>query len=147
MNGLNRKKFSLVLSLLYLSIAWLTVINVDDTKDAEEEYSDDKIVEESRKLQESASKTIKEGSQKFKERYIDDDENTSDKLKEDAAKIRKIYMEGAENAAQKVIEKSGPPVYTAILSEAEGLRTNGKILNYRYREVICNHILSDWRLA
>ena len=106
MNGLNRKKFTLFLSLLYLSIAWLIVVNVEDTKDAEEEYSVDKIVEESRKLQESASKTIKEGSQKFKERYIDDDENTSDKLKEDAAKIRKIYMEGAENAAQKVIEKS-----------------------------------------
>ena len=79
---------------------------MEDTKDADEEYSVDKIVEESRKFQESASKSIKEGSQKFKERYIENDENTSEKLKEDAAKIRKIYMEGAENAAQKVIDKS-----------------------------------------
>ena len=79
---------------------------MEDTKDAEEEYSVDKIVEKSRKLQESASKTIMEGGQKFTERYIDNDENTSDKLKEDAAKIRKIYMEGAENAAGKVIEKT-----------------------------------------
>jgi hypothetical protein len=109
MNGLNRKKFSLALSLLYISIAWLTVVNLEDTKEtkaAEKEYSVDKIVEESLKLQESASTIIKEGSQKLKERYIDNDENTSDKLKEDAAKVRKIYMEGAENAADMVIEKS-----------------------------------------
>ena len=79
---------------------------MEDTKDAEEEYSVDKIVEESRKLQESTSKIIEEGSQKFKERYIEDNENTSEKLKEDAAKIRKIYMEGAENAAQKVVDKT-----------------------------------------
>jgi hypothetical protein len=82
------------------------VEDTNDAKDAEEEYSVDKIVEESRKLQQSASKTIEEGGQKFKERYIDNDENTSDKLKEDAAKIRKIYMEGAENAAETVIEKT-----------------------------------------
>lgn len=106
MNDLNRKNFSLVLSLLYLSTAWSTVVNAEDTDDAEEENSIEKIVEEFRKLQESATKIIIEGSQKFEERYIDNDENTSDKLKEDAAKIKKIYMEETENAAQKVIEKT-----------------------------------------
>jgi len=75
-------------------------------EDTEEEYSVDKIVEESQKLQESASKTIKESSQKFKERYIDNDENTSGKLKEDVLKIGKIYFEGVENTADMTIEKS-----------------------------------------
>ena len=79
------------------------MVNWEDT---EEEYSVDKIAEDSRQLQESATKIIKEGSQKFKERYIDNNENTSSKLKEDAAKFRKLYMEGAENAADTVIEKT-----------------------------------------
>jgi len=106
MIGPNRKKFSYVLFVLYLLIAWLIVANMGDTKNAQEEYSVDKITEDSRQLQESATKIIKDGSQKFKERYIDNDENTSSKLKEDAAKFRKLYMEGAENVADKVIEKT-----------------------------------------
>jgi hypothetical protein len=75
-------------------------------EDAEEEVSVDKIVEESRKLKESASETIKEGSQKLKERYIDNDENTSDKLKEDVLKLGKIYFEGVETTADMAMEKS-----------------------------------------
>ena len=106
MNVPNRKKFSYFLFVLYILIAWLIVVNWEDTKDTEEEYSVDKIAEDSRQLQESATKIIKQGSQKFKERYIDNNENTSSKLKEDAAKFRKLYMEGAENAADTVIEKT-----------------------------------------
>ena len=103
MNNSNRTKISLALFVLYLLIGWLIVHNLED---AEEEVSVDKIVEESRKLKESASKTIDEGSQKLKERYIDNDENTSDKIKEDVLKLGKIYFEGVENTADMAMEKS-----------------------------------------
>ena len=96
MNGSLSKKFSYALFVVFLLIAWLTVVNLEDVE----------IVEESQKLKESASETIKEGSQKFKERYIDNDENTSGKLKEDVLKLGELYFEGVESTADMVMEKS-----------------------------------------
>jgi hypothetical protein len=75
-------------------------------EDTEEEFSVEKIAEKSQKLKKSASEKIIEGTQKFKERYIDNAENTSDKLKEDVKKLGDIYAEGVENTADMAIEKS-----------------------------------------
>jgi len=96
MNGSHSKKFSYALFVVFLLIAWLIVVSLEDVE----------IAEESQKLQESASETIKEGSQKFKERYIDNDENTSGKLKEDVLKLGELYFEGVESTADMIMEKS-----------------------------------------
>jgi hypothetical protein len=96
MNGSLSKKFSYAIFVVFLLIAWLIVVNLKDVE----------IAEESQKLKESASQTIKEGRQKLKERYIDNDENTSDKLKEDVLKLGEIYFEGVETTTDMAIEKS-----------------------------------------
>jgi len=104
------KKFYYALFVVFLLIAWLIVVKLEDVE----------IAEESQKLKESASETIKEGSQKFKERYIDNDENTSGKLKEDASKLGKIYFEGVENATDMAVEKS-KEVGQQLLDESKNI--------------------------
>ncbi|WP_455201248.1 DUF2914 domain-containing protein [Kaarinaea lacus] len=96
MNGSLGKKSSYAIFVVFLLIVWLIVANLEDVE----------VAEESQKLKESASETIKEGSQKLKERYIDNDENTSDKLKEDVLKLGELYFEGVETTADLVMEKS-----------------------------------------
>jgi hypothetical protein len=96
MNDSHSKKFSYALFVVFFLIAWLIVDNLEDVE----------ITEESQKLKETASETIKEGSQKFKERYIDNDENTSGKLKEDVLKLGELYFEGVETTADMAMEKS-----------------------------------------
>ena len=96
MNSSLGKKSSYAIFVVFLLIVWLIVANLEDVE----------VAEESQKLKESASETIKEGSQKFKERYIDNDENTSGKLKEDVLKLGEIYFEGVENTADMAMEKS-----------------------------------------
>ena len=96
MNGSLGKKSSYAIFVVFLLIVWLIVANLED-KD---------IVEESQKLKQSASQKIKEGTQKFKERYIDDDENISGKLKEDILELGDKFEEGVEKSADIAIEKS-----------------------------------------
>ena len=96
MNGPLGKKSSYAIFVVFLLIVWLIVANLEDVE----------IAEESQKLKETASQKIKEGTQKFKERYIEDDENISGKLKEDILELGDKFEEGVEKTADIAIEKS-----------------------------------------
>jgi hypothetical protein len=104
-------------------------------KDAEEKISVDKIAEESQKLKQSASEKIKEGTQKFKERYIDSDENISGKLKEDILELGDKFEEGVEKSADVAIEKS-KEVGQKVLDE--GKKIVKKVSDYVVPEEVVN---------
>jgi len=125
MNGSLSKKYYYAFFVVILLIVWLIAKNLKDVE----------IAEESQKLTESASKTIKEGTQKFKERYIDNDENISGKLKEDILKLGDKYQEGVEKTADLAIEKS-KQAGQKILAEGKNIVT--KVSDYVVPEEVVN---------
>jgi len=96
MNGSLNKKYYYAFFVVILLIVWLIAKNLKNVE----------VVKESQKLTDSASKTIKQGTQKFKERYIDNDENISGKLKQDILELGDKYQKGVEKTADLAIEKS-----------------------------------------